>query len=268
MAICKHNDFEIYYEYINPGRETIVLLSGIALASQAWKVNTLFQGLRRESYSLLILDNRGSGYSSSPRESWTVEDMMQDTLCVVNHLNIDQFHLYGVSMGGMIAQQIAIHHPDRLLSLTLANTAPSVEYIYTRAKEILSKHRLGDYIDDWMQFMKLIFTPDEYSEYEQTLRKMYRDRLHGNYPIQSKEGYQGQLLAVMTMDNTLKKLKGCSVPALLIYGRFDQIMKNEGMKALGEVLINSELKGYDTGHIPLPPRVSDYLVFLKSIQKN
>jgi pimeloyl-ACP methyl ester carboxylesterase len=75
-----------------------------------------------EHFRLILLDNRDSGKSSSCSETYTTETMARDVLGLMDHLEIERTHLLGTSMGGMIAQQLALMAPERVISLVLAST--------------------------------------------------------------------------------------------------------------------------------------------------
>jgi len=74
------------------------------------------------NYQVASIDNRGVGLSDVPESSFTMEQMSGDVFALANHLNWDKFHLAGVSLGGMIAQHVALNHPENILSLTLLCT--------------------------------------------------------------------------------------------------------------------------------------------------
>jgi pimeloyl-ACP methyl ester carboxylesterase len=73
-------------------------------------------------FRLILFDNRDSGKSSRCSETYTTETMAKDTLGLMDHLGIDQTHLLGTSMGGMIAQHVAMMAPKRVKSLILSST--------------------------------------------------------------------------------------------------------------------------------------------------
>src|SRR5262249_7238798 len=110
----------IAYELEGDGAETIVLVNGLADTLETWAFQ--MDALLSAGYRVLRFDNRGVGRSGMPPGPYTTQMFAQDTKALVDSLAISDFHLVGVSMGGMIAQEYAIAHPGDLRSLTLACT--------------------------------------------------------------------------------------------------------------------------------------------------
>jgi pimeloyl-ACP methyl ester carboxylesterase len=123
----------IYYEMFSPTQEPsqrrrlgsphpwpVLLLMGLGANGRLWA-----PAVRRyiaAGHHVVTLDNRGSGRSSTPWRPWTTRTMAMDALAVLDELGIEQAHVCGVSMGGMIAQELALQHPRRAGSLVLTAT--------------------------------------------------------------------------------------------------------------------------------------------------
>ncbi len=98
----------------------VVLIQGLGADKQLWTLQRL--ALARQ-YRTIALDNRGAGRSDKPYGEYSLEQMADDTLAVLDHAGAADAHVVGASMGGVIAQILALRHPDRVRSLTLACTA-------------------------------------------------------------------------------------------------------------------------------------------------
>src|SRR3954470_19317311 len=120
MPIAQVNGIDINYKLEGDGDETIVLVNGLADDLETWVFQ--MEDLLGAGYRVLRFDNRGIGSSSAPPGPYTTELFAQDAKALVDELGISDFHLLGVSMGGMIAQQYAIANGGDLRSLTLACT--------------------------------------------------------------------------------------------------------------------------------------------------
>jgi 3-oxoadipate enol-lactonase len=111
----------IYFEV--SGRKDappLLLIRGLARSSSYWlEVRQLFETERR----LIVLDNRGVGRSDCPPPPWTTADMADDIAEVLSYLEIDRTDVFGISLGGMIAQSLALRHPRRIDRLILACTS-------------------------------------------------------------------------------------------------------------------------------------------------
>jgi pimeloyl-ACP methyl ester carboxylesterase len=109
----------IYYETWGRG-EPLLLISGLATDLRIWACQRLVFGRR---FRCIALDNRGSGRSGKPDGPYTLEQMAGDALAVLDAEGVHRAHVLGHSMGSYVAQVLAVTHPDRLRSLTLAGTA-------------------------------------------------------------------------------------------------------------------------------------------------
>ena len=137
----KSNGLDFEVEINEPGRPdgapTVLLIMGLGMQLVAWPPEFV-KALTDAGYRVVRLDNRDIGLSYKTtakvpnlvwmglkfrlgfavRTDYTLRDMVEDTRGVLDALNITRCHVIGVSMGGMIAQGLASHHPDRVLSLT------------------------------------------------------------------------------------------------------------------------------------------------------
>jgi pimeloyl-ACP methyl ester carboxylesterase len=113
----------INYETEGSGSETLVLLHGLGMSS---RVFDLIRPHLSPHYRLLIPDRRGIGLNRQLAPTRHMQDHMQDLVRILDHENIDQTHVMGVSMGGTLAQQFARSHPDRLRKLVLTVTFPAL----------------------------------------------------------------------------------------------------------------------------------------------
>jgi len=118
MPTTEANGQTIYYEDHGDG-EPLLLVPGLAMDTLAWALQVAPFSARHRT---ILLDNRDVGQSSMARASYDIADMAQDTLALADALELDSFHLLGVSMGGTIAQEMALAAPERIRTLTLVVT--------------------------------------------------------------------------------------------------------------------------------------------------
>ncbi len=118
MSAAKIGDTQIHYEEYGEGPPLIMIL-GLGQDTATWEFQISDFS---EHFRLILLDNRDSGKSSRIPEAYTTETMARDILGLMDHLGIARAHLLGTSMGGMIAQQVALMAPERVISLVLAST--------------------------------------------------------------------------------------------------------------------------------------------------
>jgi pimeloyl-ACP methyl ester carboxylesterase len=104
-----------------PDGEPVLMIMGLGGSSRAWR--RLLPHVR-EHHRALLLDNRGTGDSDRVRGVMSLERMAADALAVIDAAEVPAAHVVGISMGGMVAQQLALDHPDRVRSLALLCTSP------------------------------------------------------------------------------------------------------------------------------------------------
>lgn len=118
----------IHYALSGDEGPVVVLIQGLGLSSRFWV--DVPESLHRAPapYRVLLVDNRGTGQSGRPSRRFSVADMADDVACALDAAGIAHAYVVGISMGGMIAQQVAIRHPRRVLGLVLLATTPGLPH--------------------------------------------------------------------------------------------------------------------------------------------
>lgn len=120
MPHVERDGTRIYWEAVGEG-EPLLLIMGFGLGREAWQpMLPMITGHR-----VILVDNRGTGESDPPRPGLTLQDMADDCAAVLDDAGAGRAHVHGVSMGGMIAQLLALSHPEKVASLVLGATTPS-----------------------------------------------------------------------------------------------------------------------------------------------
>ncbi|KAI1419615.1 Alpha/Beta hydrolase protein [Xylaria sp. FL1777] len=131
VAAGRGGPFNIHWEVHGDGPVKLVLIPGLGVLKSSWQRQTMqFGHINSDRYSVLILDNRGMGRSDRPLMRYSTSEMAADILEVLDHLSWTterQLHICGISMGGMIAQELAYVAPHRVASLNLICTAAAIE---------------------------------------------------------------------------------------------------------------------------------------------
>jgi len=131
MSTAKVDSIELYYEEKGSG-DPLLLIMGLAADSTAWMFQVPDFAKR---YRTVTFDNRGVGRTSKPPGPYTIHLMADDAAALLDALDIRRAHVLGVSMGGMIAQELAIRHPERVRGLILACTFPEPDADVERQRE-------------------------------------------------------------------------------------------------------------------------------------
>jgi 3-oxoadipate enol-lactonase len=132
MAIAEVNGQRLYYEVHGEG-EPLLCVAGLTCDTMVWipQVQAF-----AESHRTVIFDNRDAGQSSMAEGDYEIADMARDALALADELELDSFHLLGVSMGGAIAQEIAIQAPQRVRTFTVAVSFASGSAYARRLTEV------------------------------------------------------------------------------------------------------------------------------------
>src|SRR5437870_12883303 len=132
MATAKVDSIELYYEEHGRGGP-LLLIMGLAADSTAWMFQVPDFARR---YRTIAFDNRGVGRSSRPPGPYTIHQMADDAAGLLDALRIARAHVLGVSMGGSIAQALALRHPERARGLVRARTYPDPDAAVERQRAI------------------------------------------------------------------------------------------------------------------------------------
>jgi pimeloyl-ACP methyl ester carboxylesterase len=119
MAKVEVGGREFHYERAGSG-EPLLLIQGMSGTHLSW--GEAFKGALEQGFDVVAFDNRGIGLSAPVDGPFTIAEMAKDTEGLLDALGLESAHVVGISMGGMIAQELALAHPERLRSLTLGCT--------------------------------------------------------------------------------------------------------------------------------------------------
>lgn len=118
MPTFRHADADLFYTSAGEG-PAVILLTGFAVGGGVWEYQVPALSGR---YRVICLDNRGAGRTKATSKAWSMRELAGDVLALMDHLGLATAHLVGCSMGGMVAQEVALMARERLLSLTLIAT--------------------------------------------------------------------------------------------------------------------------------------------------
>ncbi len=118
MPVIKVNDINLYYEVYGKG-EPIVLIGGLANDLTDYTRTPIVSTLAKK-YQVIVFDNRGAGRSDKPDVSYSIEMMADDTADLLKKLGIKNANIVGVSMGGRIALDLTLRHPQLVRNLSLS----------------------------------------------------------------------------------------------------------------------------------------------------
>jgi 3-oxoadipate enol-lactonase len=243
MPIATVNGVELNYRLEGDGEQTIVLINGLADDLETW----VFQvdALLGAGYRVLRFDNRGIGSSGTPDGPYTTAQMAQDAKALVDELGISDFHLLGVSMGGMIAQEYALANPGDLRSLTLACTYAAPGPFCSRMFAMWADMAPVNGVPFIMRDVALwAFTVPFFEEREAEAEEFEGEMAQLAMPV---EAYLAQLASIRTHDTT-DRLDGITVPTLVLVGEEDILIPVRLSRRLHDAIAGSEWAQTPGGH--------------------
>ena len=253
MPHIQANGISIAYEtHGDPGNPPLLLVMGLGAQLTLWPIE-LVDALVQRGYYVIRHDNRDIGLSEKfghagvpnfrrvalmrmfglrARLPYRLTDMADDAVALLSELGIDKAHVVGASMGGMIVQLMAIHHPDRLLSMTsiMSTTGnprlprPRPEAMQALLNRAPANATLEDVIPIGFRVARAIGSPAYPTPEERLRERIARDFNRSFYP----EGAARQISAIMDDGDRRKRLKQVRVPSLVIHGTDDPLVPVEG----------------------------------------
>lgn len=288
MAKVDANGIQIEYETFGKlDSPALLLIIGLAGQLIAWD-EKLCQQLAQQGHYVIRFDNRDAGLSSKIEEAgvpditktieaqmkgetinppYTIEDMAADAVGLLDALGIEKAHICGMSMGGMIAQTIALNYPKRVLSLIS---------IYSRTgdpEEPQSKPEAMEFLltsppeerEAYIEFRMKLFNTISGSGFpydEEWLRKFVAQSYDRSF---CPQGAARQLVAILAQKNRKPALTSLSEPALVIHGADDPLVRVECGKNTAEAIPGAKLMiidgmGHDLPHGGAWPQIIDAIV--------
>jgi pimeloyl-ACP methyl ester carboxylesterase len=266
---CKVGEIEIAYEtFGDPANPAVLLVMGLATQMIAWHEDFCAE-LASRGFHVIRFDNRDVGRSTALRHlpaptirqlalrskkaaGYTLSDMAADAVGLLDQLGIERAHIVGASMGGMIAQTIAIEHPQRVLSLCsiMSNTgsrlAGQPKLATYRVLLAVPPADREQFIEHVLKMYRVIGSPG-FDRDEDDLREIAgRSYDRGRNPA----GSGRQLAAIISSGDRTEGLRGVRVPTVVIHGTRDPLVRPSGGRATaravpGARLVKIEGMGHD-----------------------
>jgi pimeloyl-ACP methyl ester carboxylesterase len=278
--IARVGDVELAYEtFGDPADPPLLMIMGLAAQMVHWPVE-LCELLVARGFHVIRFDNRDAGHSThmsgGPRPnvmramvgntrsaSYTLDDMAADSAGLLDHLGVEAAHVVGASMGGMIAQTLALRHPQRVLSLASIMSTTGERRVgrpRLRAFALLLRkapRERGAYIQYVVRLFRTIGSPG-FARDEERLRELAAETYDRGY---DRAATARQLVAIQASGDRTRALAGLDVPTVVIHGSDDPLIRVRAGRATAQAIPDAklvEIKGM--GHdLPLElwPRFTD-----------
>jgi 3-oxoadipate enol-lactonase len=246
MALAKAGEIELSYDRAGSG-PPLLLIMGMSGTKHHWG-DPLLEELRRD-FDTIVYDHRDAGDSTKTGEPFTIADLAQDAAGLLRALEVDSAHVMGISMGGMVAQELALAHPERIRSLTLGCTYSGGESSSLTSESVM--RRLAEAMSSgdrerairtaWEINVSASFAADE-----DAYATFLKDGLRYAVPVPV---IMEQMRAISGHD-TSARLPELRVPTLVVHGTLDEMLPVQNGHMIAGLISGSRLEILDgVGHL-------------------
>lgn len=215
--------------------EPVLMIQGLGADSRGWMRQRLAFASR---HRVIVFDNRGVGRSDKPTGPYDLEVMAQDALAVLDAVGVDDAHVIGASMGGVLAQILAVRHPDRVRSLILACTAcrqlPWRRELLEEWADVAEREGMGSFSQ---YAVRWLIGPRSLRRFWPAIGAL--GSLAMNLPA---ECFVAQVRAILTMDDSMRdELVTIRVPTLVLVGTQDILTPLGDSEEIASLIPGAEL---------------------------
>ncbi len=231
------NGVSIFYQMMGTG-EDLILISGLGMETWAWEKHVPFFA---KNFRTIVFDNRGVGQSDKPTGPYSISLFADDLLALMDSLKITKAHILGISMGGFIALEFAINHPERINKLVLLSTSGGGADHVPMSQEVLAAifAPTGENPREIIRSkLALAFSP----QFMQTPEIEHLIDLRLKTP-QPRAAFMAQAGAGATFDRATE-VSRITNPTLIMAATGDLIVPAENSRILAQKIKNSQLKLY------------------------
>lgn len=254
MPKTRVNDIELYYEIHGAG-DPLVLIAGLGYGRWSWfKQVPAFS----QKYQVIVFDNRGVGGSDKPDAEYSIKMLADDTAALLKNLGLTRAHILGASMGGFIAQQLAVDYPAVVRSLILCCTCFG------------GKNSVPASVNTWKTLLDV-----EGLRPEEIVRRGHGFAYSADY-VRQHPNEMDQLIALQLANSVPRyawlrqfwagakfdleaRVAEIKAPALIMTGTEDQLVPPENSKQLAAKIINARLATIPgAGHVFFIERAEEF----------
>lgn len=241
----KRDGIKLAY-YLEGQGEPLLLVRGFASAASMWYTQV---PLLSDHFQVITLDNRDTGNSDRVEAPYTVLDMAGDVSALIEHLSLGPVHLLGISMGGMIAQQVALSRPDLVKSLILGCTTcnsgqgitvdPKVLELFATLPELSDE-------DNVRRSLPVFFSPETLAQRQDFIEEFVQKSLAQRPPLETFVRHRQAMRGFQVCD----QLPRLTLPTLIQYGEADRLLPLFNAEELMGRIPQAQLKIYEgLGHL-------------------
>jgi 3-oxoadipate enol-lactonase len=226
--------------------EPLLLIHGLGYARWGWE--PVLPGLA-ERYDVILFDNRGIGHSDAPPGPYTVAQMAEDAVRVLDEAEVERAHVVGTSLGGMVAQELVLAHPDRVDRLVLACTTPGGAKAHPMPQQTVSLLAEAATLEPAValrRFVENALSPSTVAARPEVVERILQHRLATTQP---PAAWAAQAAAGVAFD-AYDRVAAAAAPTLVQTGTEDVVVDPRNSEILCELLRDATLVRFPVcGHL-------------------
>lgn len=252
--IARSGDVELAYSVEGPpGPETVLLIMGLGSRAADW--GAAFPAALAERYRVVRFDNRGVGASPRAQAGYGLGDLARDATAVLDAVGAARAHVVGISMGGMIAQLVALDHPARVDRLVLIAThfgGADLAPMHPDARRLFDPAAFQAVGRDPAKMMRatleVITAPGFVARHPEAVDELVE---HARQAPTHPAAFMAQLQALLASDRS-GRVRDLAAPTLVIHGTEDKLITPENGRRLAARIPGARLELFDgCGHMPM-----------------
>jgi pimeloyl-ACP methyl ester carboxylesterase len=265
MPRIKTASININYETYGEG-EPLLLIMGFGMPGAAWLPSLPFL----TGFKCIYFDNRGTGMSDKPEGPYTIPDMADDAANLLDALGIARTKVFGVSMGGMIAQELTLRHPDKVIKVVLGCTLPGGPNAKMAGPEVIEKLMTGTKImgtdpTRGLDIIMPLLNPPEFIAAHPELKEMMLAGMKMMPPTPPETA--DRAFAGVSQFDALDRLPQIKCPVLIVHGDQDVLVPPENAHLIKSRIPQAEMyivpgagHGFQTADpVAINKRIADWL---------
>jgi pimeloyl-ACP methyl ester carboxylesterase len=239
MPRIKAGSIDINYDTWGDG-EPLLLIMGFGMPGIAWMPSLPMLG----GFKCIYFDNRGTGFSDKPEGVYTIEQMADDASNLLSALNIPEAKVFGVSMGGMIAQELTLRHPEQVAKVVLGCTTPGGPNAKMAAPEVVTKLVEGTKLmasnpEQGLDIILPLLYPEEFAKAHPEIKQLMLAGMKMMPPTPTDS--VDRTVAGIMMFNAFDRLGQIKCPVLVVHGEKDLLIPIENAQLLKSRIPQAEV---------------------------
>jgi len=247
---ARNGDVRLAYEVLGANGPVVLFVHGLAYSRRGWGRGP---SLLADEFRVVLFDNRGVGDSDAPPGPYTVAQMVEDAVAVLDAVGATRAHVVGVSLGGYIAQELAVTHPERVEKLVLLSTAVAAGEgavpMPQRGVDGFTRFPQLSRDDGLRLLVENSLGDHAVRERPELVDEVYRYRLDHAPPL---EAWQAQFAAGAGFLHSSRPIEEIRAPTLVLHGGADAIVDARNAELLAQRIPDARLETIpDRGHLAM-----------------